>query len=215
MNTQGKTYTVVFMFIVSLVFVFVLALVNSALSDQVARNDRITRAKAVLNAMGFTYADSGEALRLFESQVENFTPSGGVTGGEVYYRARKGAQSVYAVISRGPGLWGTITFVVAVNADVTRVVGVDIISQNETPGLGGRIDEPWFKKQFRGETIPPGGKITAGPAGPGDANLSDGRFDAITGASLTSNLFSTMLNTALGHLRAALIGTPAAAGGKE
>jgi Na+-transporting NADH:ubiquinone oxidoreductase subunit C len=103
---------------------------------------------------------------------------------------------------------------VAVNADVTKVLGIDIISQNETPGLGGRIDEPWFKNQFRGEVIPAGGNIKTGPAGAGDTDLTNGRFDAITGASITSKLFDAMLNQALERLRAVLGQASAAAGGK-
>ncbi len=211
MNSQGKIYTVVFMFIVSLVFVFALALVNNGLSDRVARNAQTTRARAVLNALGIVYADDGEALRLFQTTVKEFTPPG-AAGEDTYYKAVKDGQPVYAAVSRGPGLWGTVTFAVAVNADVTKVLGVDIISQNETPGLGGRIDEPWFKKQFRGETIPPGGRLSVGPAGAGDPNLTNGKFDAITGASLTSNLFDAMLNKALERLRGALKTNPAPGG---
>jgi Na+-transporting NADH:ubiquinone oxidoreductase subunit C len=213
MNTQGRIYTIVFTFLISLTFVFLLSLANNALSGRVARNEQITRAKAVLNAMGLPYADDAAALSLFQKEVAVFTPPGApAAGGDVYYRAQKNGQSVYAAISHGPGLWGTITFVVAVNGNVSKVLGIDIISQNETPGLGGRIDEAWFKNQFRGETLTPAGRIEVGPAGPGDANVSDGRFDAITGASLTSHLFDTMLNAALARLRGVLGGVSGAGG---
>ena len=220
MNTQGKIYTVVFMFIISVIFVFVLALVNTALAGRVARNDQLSRAKAILNAMGFSYTNDDEALRLYSSRVSQFTPAAGaVTGGDVYYRAQKNGQPVFAAVSRGPGLWGTITFAVAVNSDVTKTLGIDIISQNETPGLGGRIDEAWFKAQFRGESLTAAGRINVGPAGPGDANLSDGRYDAITGATLTSHLFDAMLNAALARLRKILPGAAAtganAGGGRQ
>ncbi|MBN2352759.1 MAG: FMN-binding protein [Spirochaetales bacterium] len=213
MNTQGKIYTVVFMFLISLVFVFALSLVNSALAGQVERNGRISQARAILNAMGFSYTGDAEALTLFNSQVAPFTPPAGTAaGGDVYYRAQKNGQPIYAAISSGPGLWGTIRFAVAVNSDVTETLGIDIISQNETPGLGGRIDEAWFKAQFKGEALNSAGRITVGPAGTGDANLSNGRFDAITGASLTSHLFDVMLNTALARLRTILTGAPAGSG---
>ncbi|HPD80585.1 MAG TPA: FMN-binding protein [Spirochaetales bacterium] len=68
----------------------------------------------------------------------------------VAYRAVIDGIEYFAVEQSGPGLWGTITIILAASADGV-IRGIEIVSQNETPGLGGRIDEPVFKKQFVGK----------------------------------------------------------------
>jgi Na+-transporting NADH:ubiquinone oxidoreductase subunit C len=105
-----------------------------------------------------------------------------------------------AVVQAGPGLWGTITAIVSSDAAVARLRGLEILSQNETPGLGGRVDEAWFKAQFKGELVGTLG-VTVNPAGPGDADHENARVDAITGASRTSQGIQAILDASLGRLR--------------
>ena len=101
----------------------------------------------------------------------------------------------------GQGLWGTVTGVIAVNRDVSRIIGLDIISHEETPGLGGRIEEDWFKDQFRGEAIPDSGiKVKKGEGG-SDNNPDNGIVDGVTGASLTSAAMEVIVNNQIAELR--------------
>ena len=74
------------------------------------------------------------------------------------------------------------------------IVGLDIISHSETPGLGGRIEEDWFKEQFRGELIPPGGVRVMKGEGGMDLDQGNGMVDGVTGASLTSAAMETIVN---------------------
>jgi Na+-transporting NADH:ubiquinone oxidoreductase subunit C len=70
----------------------------------------------------------------------------------------------------------------------TTLSGVSIVSQNETPGLGARIEEPWFTSQFAGKT---------GPfrfVEEGTSN-SDDEIDSITGATRTSQSFKNIINS--------------------
>jgi len=101
----------------------------------------------------------------------------------------------------GQALWGTVSGVIAVDESVSEIIGFEIISQNETPGLGGRIEESWFTQQFRGETIPPEGIIVAKGEGKPDYDTDNGSIDGITGASLTSARIEKIVNSEISQLR--------------
>jgi len=97
----------------------------------------------------------------------------------------------------------------AVDESVSQIVGIQIVSHNETPGLGGRVADPWFKEQFRGLKVKNGKiQVTYGSeAGSGKANKEEGIADGITGASRTSQSMDTILNSELSVLKKLLGGT--------
>jgi len=196
-NKEGIGYTIGFAFVITFVFVFFLALANEGTKGIVAENQEIARQKAILAAMDVKFADDQEAATLFKD-VKTVDKDGGR-----YYSLEKNGKAVYAKQFSGSGLWGTITGILAVNSDVTRTVGLQILSHNETPGLGGRIDEAWFKDQFKGEAIR-NGKIvvTSGAeAGTLKKDPEDGMLDGITGASRTSQAMGTLVNQDIAELK--------------
>lgn len=73
---------------------------------------------------------------------------------------------------------------------------MEFISQNETPGLGGRISENPYKEQYRNIDI--SGRdnnfIMNNPS-------PDGNIDAIAGATQTSNFVTQMINKALSEYK--------------
>lgn len=72
-----------------------------------------------------------------------------VDGKEGWYTAEKGGETVaYVVPSETKGYGGTIKLMVAIDKD-NKVINYDIISANETPGLGDNAAKEPFKKQFR------------------------------------------------------------------
>ena len=71
---------------------------------------------------------------------------------------------------------------------------VEFIKQNETPGLGARIAEEWFKEQFRGKM----GPFVLVPEGTAEAEKE---LDAITGATRTSNFVLEMINQSLEDIK--------------
>jgi Na+-transporting NADH:ubiquinone oxidoreductase subunit C len=194
MNRQGLLYTVIVTFIISFAFIFILALTNSAVSGQIAKNLNIDQQKAVLSAMGIAFQGNEQAYELYNKNISVQK----IKGTDVYTSVRNG-ETFYAIIAQGPGLWSTITAVIAVNKKVTKIIGIAILSQEETPGLGGRIDEAWFKNQFRNKSLTSQGTITVGSptADTGQAGVVDG----ITAASQTSRLFGVIVNNALTLLR--------------
>jgi Na+-transporting NADH:ubiquinone oxidoreductase subunit C len=112
----------------------------------------------------------------------------------------------------GIGFWAEIKGYIAVDADLQKTVGIKVIAQTETPGLGGRIEEPFFIQPFQDGldiTPPAPGKnyIYMGTAGsraePGTAQY--GRtFDAITGATQTSLAMERMLNASVAEFSRAV-----------
>jgi Na+-transporting NADH:ubiquinone oxidoreductase subunit C len=196
MNKQSVVYTIVFTFIVSFAFVFLLALTNEGLRDDIEFNNEVARQKAILNAMGVEYTGDRDAREKFDEveQIERETFT--------LFRTTVAGEVVYAKEFAGAGLWGTIRGVIGVNEDASRTTGIEIVSHNETPGLGGRITEQWFKRQFNGEQIAGGIELTAGD-GDYEAN---GEIDGITGATRTSESMAQIVNREIEELREALGG---------
>jgi len=189
MKRDGMLYTVLFTFIICIVFVFFLALANELTKDRVASNNRLTERSAILSALGIAYTSSDQVDSLYDAQVSTLNTDQGPV-----YTATVEGQARYAAKVAGPGLWGTIRAILAVDERVERIEGFQIVSHNETPGLGGRIDEPWFKAQFRGEKIGPEGVAVLQGSGKGDPDPENSQVDAVTGASRTSQAVQDMVN---------------------
>ena len=192
MSKEGTIYTIVFVFIVSFAFVFLLSLTNQATIERVELNQEITRQTAILLAMGIEAGTSQDVQTNYESVAADSDAG--------LYVATVNGQLVYAKQFAGPGLWGTIEGVLAVSADLGEIVGIEILSDNETPGLGGR-NEPWFKDQFRGELLTTAGIDVTQTAGDGDGDPANGLIDGVTGATRTSDSMEAIVNRELQALR--------------
>ena len=84
-------------------------------------------------------------------------------------------------IRKNHAIWGYL----AIAADGKTVVGVTFGHKSETPGLGGEITTEKFQSQFTGKQIMENG------------NLIPVEFDAITGATKTSNGVKEMIDSTL------------------
>jgi Na+-transporting NADH:ubiquinone oxidoreductase subunit C len=199
MKRDSIPYVVLFTFVVCAVFVTLLALANEGTKPLVEANKAYAAQAAVLDALGIPYADKAEAQRLYTasvSAIEGTNPRA--------YRATLEGQDYIAVEQTGAGLWGAITIVLAADPEARRIRGVQLVAQNETPGLGGRIEEAWFLGQFRGEAASGGVRIAVGAEskGTGDKDSDNGLVDGVTGASRTSSSFEVIVNEALKRVRA-------------
>jgi hypothetical protein len=54
----------------------------------------------------------------------------------------------YALVHGGQGFQSTITLVIGVSSDLATITGIEVLDQNETPGLGTVIKEESFLSQF-------------------------------------------------------------------
>jgi Na+-transporting NADH:ubiquinone oxidoreductase subunit C len=195
---RRSLFTIFFMFAVTLVFIAVLSLIYVLTQDTIRLNESLVVKRAVLYVAGLEVPQTGvEADALYQKRVKEVKDQAGVV---LYYEildpAGRELQS-YVVPVLGAGLWGEIESVVGVEKDLKTLTGIEFIKQNETPGLGGRITESWFKEQFRGKRWPLSVVPEGDPAG-------DQEFQAITGATNTTNGIRDILNTRLAKAEQAI-----------
>lgn len=190
-KARQRIFTILFMFGITFVFISGVSFAYLFTREKIAVNETLFLMRGVLIASGKTVpVDVGELRKLYKKTVEEIRISGEK---EIYYRIKDPQTKEtagYVLIEKGPGLWGTITMSIGISPELDSISGVYFLDQNETPGLGGRITEPWFCDQFKGKM----GPFTMVPEGtPSKKN----EFDAITGATITSNSVKSLLNKTL------------------
>lgn len=187
---KKRIYPVVFMLLVTVVFISVTTVIYTFTKDTIKLNERLRLKQAVLYAGGVRLPDDPAGIeKAFDDRVSEIIDEGGKVR---YYEIRGEGKSdieSYVIIQTGAGLWGEITAGVGFGSELESFRGIEIIDQNETPGLGGRIDEAWFKEQFMGKRAP----LTPVPEGD---PASDNQFQAITGASYSTEAIQNIVNTA-------------------
>jgi Na+-transporting NADH:ubiquinone oxidoreductase subunit C len=84
---------------------------------------------------------------------------------------------------------------IGVDPALQVVLGIAFYEHVETPGLGGRITEPWFQEQFKGKELQPleEGQEYFYLRAPGTAQ-AENEVDAISGASETTRRLQVFLN---------------------
>jgi len=101
----------------------------------------------------------------------------------------------------GYGLWGTLYGFLALEADTSTVVGLTYYEHKETPGLGGEIENPRWKRLWPGRKVYDEDWQTAlevikGNAGPATADPY--RVDGLSGATITSRGVTNMIDFWMG-----------------
>lgn len=104
----------------------------------------------------------------------------------------------------GYGLWSTIYGFLALHADGKTIAGLTFYEQAETAGLGAEVTNPKWLAQFIGkQTVDEQGipkiRIVKGSVNPDDAEAKY-LVDGISGASLTSNGVTNLMQFWLGEL---------------
>lgn len=157
--------------------------INSFTDPLISKNEELKLKSAVLDALEIPY-EKLTALDIFKDKVrvlsadkDKFFISGDGTAAFEFY---------------GPGLWGPISGVASINPDLSTIRTIKILHQEETPGLGSRISEHSFLKQFRGKEFFP--KLIFVPEGKAGAR---NEVDAITGATGSSKALEKLLNGVL------------------
>ena len=180
-------YPIIFMALVTAVFITVLAGLNYVTADTIAFNQQNQLRQKILYIFDMV-PDGGtdkDIERVFNENVIE-KQWGDLKG----YALVEGGQEIgYAVPINGAGLWGSITGYVGLNKDYTEIIGIEFVTQSETPGLGGRISENSYKDLYRGIDI--SGKtdnfIISSPQ-------PDSNVDAIAGATQTSAAVVKIVN---------------------
>ncbi len=120
----------------------------------------------------------------------------------IYGGQDESGQSIgYAVQSTGIGFQDKITLMFGINVSLTRIIGLAVIDQKETPGLGAKITDWnaflqfWENRNATGEII-----LRKPPAG-SQEELAPMEINTITGATISSKKVLEIVNFSLERLR--------------
>lgn len=185
---KSFTYPIVFMSLLTAIFVFVLAFLDYTTAERIEFLQGTDLQKKILYV--FDMEIDSEDPEVIDKAFKEKVDKEEIDNEDIYIVRENGEVKAYAFPVGGAGLWGSIKAYAGVSADYSRLIGIEFIEHSETPGLGGRISEPSFKEQFRGiklDDVNDGNYIIYKPA-------SGGNVDAITGATLTSKSVSDFMN---------------------
>ncbi|TFH40581.1 MAG: FMN-binding protein [Chrysiogenales bacterium] len=201
MNKTSPGYILLFIVVLSVIFGFGISFVNYATVDHLKKNETLHRNRVIAAAFMLPVAGpgAGEYEAAVREHIEYFELS---REGTIIQAFRNGATGEVGFIFSGPGFWDLITGIIVLSPDLSRVRNIAFLEQKETPGLGARIEEPWFTEQFRGIEPyweGPGGEPVIIGASPDPA--AKNRVDAITGATQTSIALMKALNVDLAAFR--------------
>ncbi len=116
----------------------------------------------------------------------------------VYVCKKDDGQTIYIVPVRGTGLWGDVWGNVALKSDLNTISGVIFDHESETPGLGSKItDDPNFAKSFENKTMYEGDEFVSVKVEKRVGTQNPHAVDALSGATLTSNGVSAMIEDCL------------------
>jgi len=159
-------------------------------------NKKLDEDKNVLEVLGVSYdakLPAKDVVGFFDQNIEKQIIGEGSDQLTVYYAKAK-AQAI-AVNFQGRGLWGPIRGYLSLEPDLKTINGFTVYYHEETPGLGGEIEKPWFKDQFKGKQIADAdGKPGFYVRRAGSSISAPNEIDGISGATLTGNKLTVILN---------------------
>lgn len=193
---------------------------SAGLKDIQQKNIMIDRRMNILKSVGIikeneTYA-SDQINSLFAANITRYMidPSGlPIKAGDddeeegmpIYlYSEKDGPVEAYIIPVNTNGLWGKILGYLAIAGDGSTIKGFTVYKHSETPGLGGEIEQSWFRNNFVGKKIvnDKGGFVSISIAkGKVDDRFPESRknnyVDGISGATITGKKLTTGLKEIL------------------
>ncbi len=110
-------------------------------------------------------------------------------------------QIGYSLPWEGNGFQGKIGVMIGLSTDLSTITSIEILEQTETPGLGTKVTEDPFRKQFDKLVADPDVAWVKG-APPTKPN----EIQTITGATISSKAIVAIVNDGLATARAAMGG---------
>ena len=223
LDKDSNGYIVIFLVVMVLVVAVSLSFVNSGLKPTIKLNEMVDKKTQILKSVVDVPAEGdvakfvlgtykehieekvlnskGEIIESDESAFDiQFEKEVKLPEEERHYPLYiyNGDEGTYYIIPlTGLGLWDKIWGYLAIKQDFETIRGAAFDHKGETPGLGARITEDWFREQFNGkELFDESGdydfKVLKGSGNPQvatDPHVVDG----ISGATLTCQGVNAML----------------------
>ena len=198
---KDSLHTLLYAVVLGLICATALTAVDRFTADRKEANAKAEKIRNILGVLGVPFnsdASSEELVKIYNDNVSE-KPLGELTTYAYRSSGSKSDVEVVAVPFAGPGLWGPIKGFLALDMDKETIVGITFYEQEETPGLGGEIVSPSFRRQFEGKTIRdikgnPGILIRRG-----GAKYPNG-VNAMTGATMTCDKVEAMLNIVINRI---------------
>lgn len=208
LNTNNNAYIIAYSCAMVVIVAFLLAFVSSTLKARQDVNVALDKKKQILAALNIRDLSDSESEAKYNEVVLSdeatkanneaaFKLNSGDYKAGTYkvYECQVGGEKKYVVPVYGMGLWGAIWGYVAVNADGNTVYGAYFNHDSETAGLGAEIkDSKAWQDKFAGKKIyGADGSAALKVVKSSELKNPASEVDGITGATLTSNGVSDML----------------------
>ena len=141
---KSFAYPIIFMSLITSIYAFLLAFLDYSTAEQIEFLASADLQKKILYV--FDIPLESEDPEKIDEQFKKSIEIKEIDDEKIYSLEENGEVQAYAYPVGGAGLWGSIEAYVGISADYSKIVGIDFISHSETPGLGGRIDEDWYKE---------------------------------------------------------------------
>ncbi len=194
---KNSAYIIGFMAVITVISITLVSSVYLLTKETIRVNESAVKKQRLFSSAGIQIPETSRDIdRVYrEAIVEKADSEGNILYYEIYSRESDSrVLQGYATFFRGRGLWGSIDAFISFGTDAETLLGIDFVSQNETPGLGARITEQWFRRQFEGKQIP----LDFVPEG---TDAGKGQFEAVTGATFTTGAVKNMINSASRELK--------------
>ncbi len=122
---------------------------------------------------------------------------------KVYTMSENGQINRVVLPIHGYGLWSTLYGFISLEGDLNTIEGLGFYAHAETPGLGGEVDNPRWKRQWVGKEVynedrsEPQVRLVKGGVS-ADAQDKEHKVDALSGATLTSRGVEQLVNYWMG-----------------
>ena len=176
-----------------IIVAFLLAFIFQALKPMQDVNVALDKKKQILASLNIRDLANNEAEAKYGEVVKKEVTIG---DGLMLYDCQVDGKQKYVVPVRGMGLWGPIWGYVALDEDKNTVYGAYFNHESETAGLGAEIkDSRAWQDQFRGKKVfaADGETVAIAVKKKADVKNPESECDAVTGATLTSDGVSLML----------------------
>lgn len=203
--SQTPLYPILFVILLSLVFVGTLATLYRGQEARIEDQKRSAYQKEIIevcldslsSAAGMSAATLRQDYASAYSRFARELPPNPMRRRAFVIQAQKRTVA-YVFDIPGKGLWGSMRALVALSADLQSIIGLTVYEQVETPGLGSRITEDWFTGQFRGKPVPDASfeyELIPEEQSPNGLQIRQ-----VTGATITSRAVTDMLRVELNTL---------------
>ena len=192
MNTNKNSYIILYSTVMVVIVAFLLAFIYQTLKPMQDVNVALDKKKQILASLNIRDVSDSEAEAKYQEVVKAENTVG---EGLTLYQCEVDGNKKVVVPVRGMGLWGPIWGYVALDDDKTTIFGAYFNHESETAGLGAEIkDSRAWQDQFRGKKVySVDGKVVIAVKKKSDVKNPESECDAVTGATLTSDGVSLML----------------------